>query len=123
MNASAAPKRIQLSRERGWRKPENAIVIARPRRFGNPFVVGDDVTINGSRDLAIVKMTPALAVACFKDIMKSRLRIHPNDHPDDVAYAQSWRDDLEQLRGHDLACWCPLHQPCHGDVLLRMANQ
>jgi hypothetical protein len=29
---------------------------------------------------------------------------------------------LPELRGMDLACWCaPL--PCHGDVLLRLANQ
>ncbi len=32
-------------------------------------------------------------------------------------------DDLrEQLAGHDLACWCSLDQPCHADVLLRIAN-
>ena len=33
------------------------------------------------------------------------------------------------LRGHDLACWCPLVDqngnpvPCHADVLLELANQ
>jgi hypothetical protein len=27
------------------------------------------------------------------------------------------------LRGKDLACWCPLDQPCHADVLLALANQ
>ena len=35
------PKRIQLSRKKGWRKPEGAIVVARPSRWGNPFKVGD----------------------------------------------------------------------------------
>ncbi|ORV13543.1 hypothetical protein AWB94_04795 [Mycolicibacterium canariasense] len=30
--------------------------------------------------------------------------------------------ELEQLRGHDLVCWCPLGQPCHADVLLELAN-
>jgi len=29
---------------------------------------------------------------------------------------------LGELRGHDLACWCPLDQPCHADVLLELAN-
>jgi hypothetical protein len=30
-------------------------------------------------------------------------------------------DALPELRGLDLICWCaPL--PCHGDVLLRLAN-
>lgn len=27
-----------------------------------------------------------------------------------------------ELRGRDLACWCPLDQPCHADVLLAVAN-
>ena len=31
-------------------------------------------------------------------------------------------DALPELRGCDLICWCaPL--PCHGDVLLRLANE
>lgn len=30
--------------------------------------------------------------------------------------------DLSELRGKDLACWCPLDQPCHADVLLEIAN-
>lgn len=29
---------------------------------------------------------------------------------------------LDELRGKDLACWCPLDQPCHADVLLEIAN-
>lgn len=31
--------------------------------------------------------------------------------------------EIEMLRGHDLACWCPLDKPCHADVLLRVANE
>jgi hypothetical protein len=30
--------------------------------------------------------------------------------------------DLDELRGKNLACWCPLDQPCHADVLLQLAN-
>jgi hypothetical protein len=26
------------------------------------------------------------------------------------------------LAGRDPACWCPLDQPCHADVLLELAN-
>jgi hypothetical protein len=30
--------------------------------------------------------------------------------------------DVHELAGRDLVCWCaPL--PCHGDVLIRVANQ
>jgi hypothetical protein len=31
--------------------------------------------------------------------------------------------DVTALRGKDLACWCPVGQACHGDVLLEMANE
>ena len=29
---------------------------------------------------------------------------------------------VAELRGKDLACFCPLDQPCHADVLLEIAN-
>jgi hypothetical protein len=31
------PQRIQLSREKGWRKPEGTVVVSRPSKWGNPF--------------------------------------------------------------------------------------
>lgn len=30
--------------------------------------------------------------------------------------------DVTPLRGKNLACFCPLDQPCHADVLLELAN-
>ncbi|MDP2647730.1 MAG: DUF4326 domain-containing protein [Candidatus Yanofskybacteria bacterium] len=30
--------------------------------------------------------------------------------------------ELEDLRGKNLACWCKLSDPCHADILLRLAN-
>ena len=32
-----APGRVQLRRTKGWRKPEGAVVVARPTKWGNPF--------------------------------------------------------------------------------------
>jgi hypothetical protein len=32
-------------------------------------------------------------------------------------------DMLAPLRGKNLACFCALDQPCHADVLLRLANR
>jgi len=33
-------------------------------------------------------------------------------------------DDVKrELRGLDLACYCPLDELCHADVLLRVANE
>ena len=34
--------------------------------------------------------------------------------------APTW--NVGDLAGRDLACWCPLDQPCHADVLLELAN-
>jgi hypothetical protein len=28
----------------------------------------------------------------------------------------------EALRGKNLACWCKVGSPCHGDVLLKLVN-
>ena len=33
------------------------------------------------------------------------------------------RPSVEELRGKDLACWCPIGQACHADLLLVLANQ
>lgn len=47
----------------------------------------------------------------------------------DRAAAMSWFRahiaplmDVSELRGKDLACWCPLDKECHADVLLELAN-
>lgn len=32
------------------------------------------------------------------------------------------RPSLDVLRGKNVACFCPLDQPCHADVLLELAN-
>jgi len=34
-----------------------------------------------------------------------------------------WRLRLHELRGKNLACWCPLGADCHGDFLLERANR
>jgi len=41
---------------------------------------------------------------------------------DDVG-AQLAKAARNELAGKDLACWCPLDQPCHADVLLELANE
>lgn len=95
------PKRVQLSRAKGWRMPANTVKVARPCLWGNPFVIGRD----GVKDAR-------QAVQCFEDWL--------------MAYVQKARpfriEALEALRGKNLACWCRLDQPCHADVLLRLAN-
>jgi hypothetical protein len=33
------PRRVQLRRKPGWRKPPGAVVVSRPTRWGNPYPV------------------------------------------------------------------------------------
>ena len=90
------PKRIQRKRTKGWRMPENTIYVGRPTKFGNPF--------NWK--------TMGRAEA----VRKYRLWIQR------LAYDYRNAPNPLELRGKSLACWCPLDQPCHADVLLELAN-
>ena len=106
------PERIRLRRIKGWRKPESAIVVARPSKWGNPYTLQqyrDDYTEADDREVR------RMAVSDFRGLVTGRWdRFDPPEYP---------RGQLTELRGHDLACWCPLDQPCHADVLLELANQ
>jgi hypothetical protein len=92
--AVVTPRRIQLSRAKGWRKPEGAVVVARPTRWGNPFPVAE----HGRAE----------AVQLYREWLAGR--------PDLLAAARS------ELAGRDLACWCRPDEECHADVLLAVAN-
>ncbi|HEY1119924.1 MAG TPA: DUF4326 domain-containing protein [Acidimicrobiales bacterium] len=121
------PERIQLSRRKGWRKPEGAIVVARPTIWGNPFVLRQGFTVETRkgrratwaviRDGEVVcpdvsKLTAAgIAKRLYRDALLS------GDLDITVGHAH------DMLAGRDLACWCPLGQPCHADVLLELANR
>lgn len=94
----AKPVRVQLSRKKGWRIPENTVSVARPGKWGNPFRVGD-FGIPTAKD----------AVERFRGWLGGYV----------VGPA---KPDLSPLRGKNLACWCHLDQPCHADVLLDLAN-
>lgn len=118
------PKRIQMSRRHPWRAANpDAVIVARPSKWGNPFkVVRDDddnwdVRYDGiTFDYASSKEDALeLAVEIFA------LEIAPTASIDGIDYP-FYVDIERELAGKDLACWCPLDQPCHADVLLELAN-
>ena len=122
------PERIQLSRRKGWRKPENTVVVARPSKWGNPYVVGktlllftgdSEANFIGSFDRIqrIESMTAETAAAMYRLLWLTNWNVGDADVP------RAAPGDLAELRGKNLACWCPLDQPCHADVLLELANQ
>ncbi len=98
------PVRLQLSRRAGFNLQEvsratnglDAVNVARPGRHGNPFVVSDT-------------QTAEQAVERFRERAEEWVK----DQPELIA----------DLRGKNIACWCQLGDPCHGDVLLELANR
>lgn len=125
-----APQRIQRKRTKGWRMPEGAAYVGRPTKWGNLYRVVNEPRFGWSlrgipekhgewsgigRDLAII-----YATSLFKQVLLKG----------ELPYGYS--EIQRELGGRDLACWCPVDQPkpgwwhdtqpCHADVLLRVAN-
>lgn len=111
MSDETKPKRIQLRRTAGWRLPPNTVSVARPSLWGNPFKVGATVSVGPPlASNPILISDRAQAVALYREWITDACK-----HFETFTY---------QLRGKDLACWCPLDGgPCHADVLLEFANR
>ena len=102
----STPIRIQLRRAKGWRMPPNTVKVDRSTRWGNPYRLHGDG----------YPMTPAVAVGCFTALVNAGQGWVMRDQLTDL-------DDVRrELAGKNLACWCPLDQPCHADVLLWLAT-
>jgi hypothetical protein len=112
------PKRVQLRRARGWRIPENTVKVDRTTKWGNPF------TIAGAKEAGYRGSIAELQRYCVEHF-RAWLTGRPEDRRQDglAEDRRAWiLSHIGQLRGHDLACWCALDQPCHADVLLQLAN-
>lgn len=73
---------------------QDAVYIGRPSKWGNPY----PITPDEPRELVIAKF-----------------RKYLDENPELKQAAK------KQLRGKDLVCFCA-PKPCHGDVLLEIAN-
>lgn len=73
-------------------------MVARPSVWGNPFRLG----VDGDRAACVDRYRRALEAG-------------------ELSFTAG--DVRRELAGADLACWCPLGEPCHADVLLEVANR
>lgn len=137
---TTAPTRITLSRAKGWRKPEGAIIVARRPGgiWGNPWRIGTPGTLDiaGARHISPLPIDATKAMQLFAslvyeltidiDYLPPVEQFTPEDRQAlrDAHYARYRliNANIDQLRGHDLCCWCKPGQPCHADVLLQLAN-
>jgi len=94
---ASSPRRVQRRRSAGWRKPAGAVLVTRPSRWGNPFVVGPE-------------RTAAAAVQLYGQWMLG------------AAQADLLAEARTELAGKTLVCWCRPDAPCHADVLLALVN-
>jgi hypothetical protein len=114
IDVSRMPRRIQLRRKKGFRLQEvsralnglPAVKVARPGKFGNPYKVG---------------VSPSMfAKSCDVPTLVSAVKLFRAYANLKVQHDPTW---AEELRGKNLACFCPPDQPCHADVLIEIANQ
>lgn len=102
------PVRLRLSRKKGFDLQAlsrelnglDAVSVARPTKWGNPYVVGER---HGDAHRCV-----ALFRSHLEPLLEARRR--------------AGLDALRELRGKNLACFCDLAEPCHADVLLELAN-
>jgi hypothetical protein len=97
---SIHPVRVQYRRAERLPSPNGLLTqyVGRPTWAGNPFRVGTQEA--PTREDAVRQYEAHLA-----------------KHPELVRRIKT------ELRGMNLACWCPLDgKPCHADVQLRIAN-
>jgi len=87
--------RVQRRRTKGWRMPANTIYVGRPSKLGNPYKPGEHGTAEECKEL--------YCQLVFSD------------------HALRKMIELEAT-GKNVACWCKLGDPCHGDVVLDFAR-
>lgn len=116
-------KRIQRERTKGWRMPEGAVYVGRPTVFGNPF---QPVRQSDGSWLAVDDNGvdyPGYGPFRTRDgALRDCVRLFV-ELEIEYGFLGDRGGDIKTLRGHDLACWCPLDGPCHADVLLKIANR
>lgn len=120
--------------------PEGAVYVGRPTIYGNPFRIvppagccphWDVEDDNGVRylidhDRAHEPAGYTLSPTTRAEAAVEAVRLFYDDLTDwfggRLSRQAGLADAIRRLRGRDLCCWCPLDQPCHADVLLRIAN-
>lgn len=137
----SGPKRIQRQRTKGWRMPDGALYVGRPTILGNPFRaykceccgywdVKDDNGVTYLVDHTYTRRPEVRADRATWTTRSEAIKKCVSLYSDEATYWVGGRlkwdpvyaEAVTALRGHDLACWCPLDQPCHADVLLEIAN-
>jgi hypothetical protein len=123
-----APRRIQRSRARGWKMPENTVYVGRGSRWGNPWI-WRPITPGGAWmvwNYARGRREPTGRLRTEQGARIATIGLYAfsvmGKRGGDPVSLDFDPREIARLRGKNLACWCRLDQPCHADVLLELAN-
>jgi Domain of unknown function (DUF4326) len=115
---SEKPIRIQRKRTKGWKMPKNTVDCTRPGPWGNPYATSK----NGmSKDNDYWQH--------YAVLIDGDMPLSDDDSGEEAAAWRKWvLEHIHELRGKNLACWCPKPPPygrdkCHAATLLELANQ
>lgn len=137
-----APVRIQRRRVKGWRMPGNTVSVTRPGPFGNPFDLssadhcwtalahGFRADRSGRLEASVWLFRQWILHGKAVETKGNGIYIETEGKSEPIAVSPriaapappSIERIKAELRGRNLACWCPPGQPCHADVLLEIAN-
>ena len=109
------PIRIQRKRTKGWKMPPNTVYVGRGTEYGNAFNKTQIAVTFGQKGypmpLVALHTEPSLE-RCLDMYIASLFTVLSFDP-----------EFLAPLKGRNLACWCKEGEPCHADILLKLANE
>jgi Domain of unknown function (DUF4326) len=109
------PQRVWLRRVKGWRIPPNTIKVDRTnKKWGNLF----EAHTRTERKHG----TQADCVELFVKMLDGDLSPLVDVEKQKAYRDRVMRGEVGELRGKNLGCWCKPGTPCHGDILLKLAN-
>lgn len=123
-----------------------AVNVARPSKFGNPFdfrksdfcwlalSFGCRGDAAGRQEASVRafqewispgdgKRTAHMDRQVVMVFRGSKRKKVPIGAKMEAGIAPSLAEVIAELRGKNVACWCPIGSPCHGQILLELANK
>ena len=101
------PHRIQIKKTKGWKLPEDAVFVGEGTKWKNPHSFVGELDIPTGEIIL-----PPDAREALQHVVDLYEYVVEDKH----------EEIKSELKGKNIACSCPLDLPCHGDVLLKIAN-
>ncbi len=120
-------KRVQRKRTKGFKLPENTKCVNRGTKWGNPIKLdGDMIYIDASYRRTILDPWVYVCQGDIYTVINLYCGLWDGSRIINADF-RHWNKkfqklNLSELKGKNLACFCPEGSPCHGDVLLKLAN-